>query len=101
MVDTPQTNLASVDGKTELDEFMASSASCEDNGHMCKDDNEPVTLTRRDPLVTGTSSLTVPSVGDKEFSEIPSDVFNILDEFIGPESFVLFWLFNIVIRFSY
>ncbi|XP_010917704.1 uncharacterized protein [Elaeis guineensis] len=73
MVDTPQTNLASVDGKTELDEFMASSASCEDNGHMCKDDNEPVTLTRRDPLVTGTSSLTVPSVGDKEFSEIPSD----------------------------
>lgn len=78
IIDTPQTNLAASDEKSEFDEFIASSTSYEDSGHAFTDENEPGILTRADLLVIRTSRLVAPSVGDKQFSETSSDVFHIL-----------------------
>ncbi|XP_026664344.2 probable ubiquitin-like-specific protease 2B isoform X2 [Phoenix dactylifera] len=73
IIDTPQKNLAASDEKIEFDEFIASSTSYEDNGHILTDENEPEILTGTDPLIIRTSGLVVPSVGDKQFSESSSD----------------------------
>nr|XP_010932675.1 probable ubiquitin-like-specific protease 2B isoform X2 [Elaeis guineensis] len=73
VIDTPQTNLAVSDEKTEFDDFVVSSTSYEDNGHIVTDENEPGILTRTDPLVIKTSSHVAPSVGDKQFSDTSSD----------------------------
>ncbi|KAG1358692.1 putative ubiquitin-like-specific protease [Cocos nucifera] len=72
-IDTPQTNLAASDEKTEFNDFVASSTSYEENGHIFTDKKEPGILTRTDPLVIRTSSLVAPSVGDKQFSDTSSD----------------------------